>query len=198
MSSNRTSELPLVVGGGMGIVTWIVGYALTYLVVAPDIRESSINRLVEVFGGAPATYEMVGWVFFNAHFVDVVFQNVPLVGSSATSFIGGEDGFTTLLYVVPAALLVAAGLALTRRHRVENPTRGALIGATVIPGYLLLSVAGAFLFEVTTLGATGAPDLLSAIFLAGLVYPALFGGAGGTLGGFLEERTIDERAEERK
>jgi hypothetical protein len=138
---------------------------------------------------------MVGWVFFNAHFVDTVFQNVPLVGSSASSYIGGDGGFTTLLYVVPAGLLIAAGLALARRHRAENPTRGAIIGATVIPGYLLLSIAGPFLFEVSTLGATGAPDLLPAIVLAGIVYPVLFGGAGGALGGFLERRAANELTE---
>ncbi|AKH97459.1 hypothetical protein [Halanaeroarchaeum sulfurireducens] len=188
MSSKRMSDLPFVEGVSAGIVTWILGYVLAYLIVAPDIRESSINRLVDAFDGAPATYEMVGWVFYNAHFVDTVFQSVPLLGSTASTYIGGEDGFTTLLYLIPVGLLVAAGLALARYQGSTTPTRGMLVGVTAVPGYLLLSIAGVFLFEVNALGASGAPDLLPAIGLAGIAYPLVFAGAGGALGGFLEQR----------
>ncbi|MFW6265517.1 MAG: hypothetical protein ACOC2A_01950, partial [Halanaeroarchaeum sp.] len=104
------------------------------------------------------------------------------------AFIGGQDGFTTLLYVVPPALLLAGGLALARHRRAATPIDGARFGLAVIPGYLVLSVAGAFVFEVTTLGASGAPDLLSAVVLAGILYPLVFASAGGALGGFLERR----------
>lgn len=191
MNSTARDGLPFVGGALAGIGSWILGYVLTYLIVAPDVRESALNRLVDAFEGAPATYEMVGWVFFNAHFVDTLFQDVPLMGTRAASFIGGDGGFTPLLYVIPIALLVAAGLALARRHRASNPTRGVMVGLTVLPAYLLLSIAAVFLFEVTTLGATVSPDLLTAIVLAGIAYPAVFAGAGGALGGFLEERADD-------
>jgi hypothetical protein len=131
---------------------------------------------------------MVGWVFYNAHFVDTVFRNIPLVGGSAASFVGGEDGITSLLYIVPIALLFATGPALARADGSVDRIRGALVGATALPGYLLPSIAGVFLFEVSVGGATGAPDLLPGVLLAGVVYPGLFAVAGGTLGAVLAAR----------
>lgn len=188
MVSARTDSTPVVEGIVAGIVAWLVGYATTYALVAPDIRESPLHRFIEAFNGEPATYEMVGWVFFNAHFVDTVFRDLPLIGSHTTSFIGGEDGFTVFLYAVPVGLLLVAGVALARYCRANTPVQGALAGATALPGYLLLSVAAAVLFEVTLSGASGAPDLLPAIFLAGIVLPALFAAIGGVIGGMYENR----------
>lgn len=184
----QTRALPIVEGAVAGIVAWMLGYALTYVLVAPDIRETDLHRILEAFEGEPATYEMVGWVFYNAHFVDTVFQDLPIVGSHTTSFIGGQDEFSVLLYVIPVGLLLASGLALARYRGAPDPTSGALAGVLALPGYLLVSVAGVFLFEVTLGGASGAPDLLAAIFLAGIVFPMLFAGGGGAIGGFLERR----------
>ncbi|WP_248897046.1 transporter [Haloplanus halobius] len=186
-NSNVFDTLPFVAGALSGVVAWVLGYVFTYLIVAPDIRESALQRIIETFGGDSATYELVGWVFFNAHFVNTVFQNVPLVGNRTTSFIGGEQGFTVLLYVIPVGLLLAAGIALARYRGVTNATDGALTGVTALPGYLLLSVVGVFLFEVTVADVSGGPDVLPAIFLAGIIYPALVAGGGGALIGMLAD-----------
>ncbi|MGM0399342.1 MAG: hypothetical protein ACQEQY_10170, partial [Halobacteriota archaeon] len=187
----------IITGSVGGVAAWLFGYAFTYAIVAPDIRESALNRLIEAFEGAPATYEMVGWVFYNAHFVDVVFSDIPLFGSRSATFVGGEDGFTTLLYVVPPALLLAAGLAMARYQRADTPTAGVWNGVTVLPGYLLLAIAGAFLFEVNSIAGNGAPDLVPAVVVAGIVYPLLFASVGGALGGFLEQRDRTADAEAR-
>jgi hypothetical protein len=188
MSTTRTNRVPIVEGSIAGLVTWIVGYVLTYLVVAPDVRESSLNQIIEALDGDPATYEMVGWVFYNAHFVEVVFEDIPLIGARTATYVGGEDGFTVLLYVIPVGLLLAAGLALARYDGTADTTRGALVGLTALPGYLLLSLAGVFLFEVTVGGASGAPDLVAGVVLAGIVYPGVFATGGGVVGALLESR----------
>ncbi len=179
--------LPVVSGAVAGALSWIAGFLLTYLVVAPSLTDSTLNRVLEGLDGSLPTFDVVGWAFFNAHFVEVRLQG-GLLGESAFSLVGGQDGFTPLLYVVPAALLLAAGLALARYRQVESPSQGALTGLTVLPGYLLLSIAGAFVFDVTAFGLEAGPDLVMAAVLAGVVYPVLFAGAGGALGGFLERR----------
>lgn len=173
-------DLPLVPASVAGIVTWVLGYAFTYVLVGTDVRESRLNRFIEAFEGEPATYELVGWVFYNAHFVDVVYEGFGGRFMPA-SYVGGGDGFTQLLYVVPPALLVGAGLAVGRYQGVTETNDGAVAGALVVPGYFVLAIAGAFLFEVSAAGTTGAPDFLAAFFLAGLVYPLVFGAIGGVL-----------------
>lgn len=189
MTATQPSGSDLLSGTVAGIATWIAGYVTTYILVAPNVRESGLNRIIEALGGEPATYELVGWVFYNAHMVETVFRDIPLVGSRATNYIGGEAGFTTLLYAVPATLLFAVGLGLARYRAVEGPSAGAVVGSTVLTGYLLAAVAGVFLFEVTVAGATGGPDLLPAVVLGGIVYPLVCASGGGAVGGLLEARS---------
>lgn len=188
MSTTNRNDLPFVWGAGAGVVAWIVGYLMTYLVVAPSLNDSALNQLVEAMDGSLPTFDVVGWTFFNAHFVDTLVQGGLLMGDSATSFIGGDNGFTVFLYLVPAGLLVAAGLALARQQTASSPAQGGMVGLTVVPGYFLLSIAGAFLFKVTTLGTTVGPDIVLAALVAGIVYPVVFAGVGGALGGLLEQR----------
>lgn len=188
MADTQPSASTLLSGMVAGIGAWIAGYVVTYLLVAPNIRESSLNRIIEVLDGELATYELVGWVFYNAHVVDTVFEEIPLLGSQTVNYIGGEGGFTTFLYLVPVALLVATGIALARYRAVDTPTAGVLVGSTVVPGYLLGVVVGSVLFEVTIAGATGGPDLLPAIVLGGITYPLVCAGGGGAVGGLLEQR----------
>jgi hypothetical protein len=97
--------------------------------------------------------------------------------------VGGENGFTPLLFVVPPALLFAAGLALGRYRGVETPRDGAATGLGAVPGYFLLSLVGVFLFTITTGPASGRPDPVLAVALAGVVYPAAFGALGGAVAG---------------
>jgi len=195
MTATQPSGSDLLSGTVAGIVTWIAGFATTYVLVAPNVRESGLNRIIETLDGEPATYELVGWVFYNAHLVETVIRDIPLLGSRATSYIGGEAGFTTLLYAVPVAFLFAAGLGLARYVAVDTPTAGALVGSTVVPGYLLAAVASVFLFEVTIGGATGGPDLLPAVVLAGIVYPLVCAGGGGAVSGLLEARNRSQPAD---
>jgi hypothetical protein len=188
MTATQPSASDLLSGTVAGIASWIAGFVTTYVLVAPNVRESGLARIIEALDGEPATYELVGWVFYNAHLVETVIRDIPLLGSRATSYIGGEAGFTTLLYVVPVALLFAAGLGLARYRAVDTPTAGALVGSTVVPGYLLAVAAGVFLFEVSIGGTTGGPDFPPAVVLAGIVYPLVCAGGGGAVGGLLEAR----------
>lgn len=162
----------------MGGMAWALGYVLTYLIVAPDIRQSPLNRLIEIFGGDPATFEMVGWVYYNAHLVPTVFQNVPIFGGRTASFIGGDNGFTVLLYVIPVGLLIAGGIAVARYQGASTANDGLLAALTVVPAYLLLSIAGVLLTTVTVGDVSGSPDILLGIVLAGAVYPSLCAGVG--------------------
>lgn len=185
--THRRHVLPWLAGTVAGLAAWVVGYGLTYLAVAPDVRESSLNRIIDAFEGSPATYEMVGWVFYNAHFVHTVFRDLPLFGSHTTSFIG-DEGFAVALYAVPIVLLLLSGIVLARYTGVTDPVAGAFAGVTTLPAYLLASIVGVFAFEVTIGSATGGPDLVPALLLAGIAYPLIFGGGGGAITGVVTGR----------
>lgn len=168
-------------GAIAGVVAWVVGYALTFLTVGTEVQDSAAQRFIEAVGGEPATYEMVGWVFYNLHLVDTVFVDVPAIGEFSTNAVGSDGGFSTVLYLIPIGLLVASGLAVARSQGVTSVGEGVVTGATVVPGYLALSVVGLVLFEVSVGGATGRPAQFEAVVLAGLLYPAVFAGSGGAL-----------------
>lgn len=182
-----TDSRPYVESAVAGVAAWLVGYVFTYLLIATDIEQSPLNRLVEFFEGDSATYELVGWVFYNAHLVDISYEGISIF-TPPRSFVGGEEGFTVLLYLIPPALLLIAGLAIGRYRGVTKPNGGAVTGALVTPGYLILSTVGVFLFSVSVGGASGAPDLVPAIALAGLVYPVVFGALGGVLAAMTNDR----------
>lgn len=183
--SSQTEDLPLIEGFLAGTVAWVISYVLTGLIVLAQIEDTDLSRIsANVEDGS--SIEFIGWVFFNSHFVDTVLEAgfLDLGSSSSVSFIGG-DGFTPLLYVVPVALLIGAGLAIGRSQGVTETTDGAIAGLLVVPAYLVLSALGAVLFRVSSeaLGAnfSGQPDLLPAILLAGIVFPAIFGVLGGII-----------------
>lgn len=171
-SNRRTDQLPFVAGAVAGVLAWVLSYLFTYLMTASDIRSSPARQVFEFFGGDLPTWKVVGWVFFNAHFVDTVFEG--LFGGTR-NFVGG-DGFTPFLFVVPPLLLIVAGVAVGRIAGVESieTATAALAGATVAIGYVVLSLVGAFLFSIEGAG----PDTVTAVLLAGLVYPLVFGAAG--------------------
>ena len=184
---------PLALGAAAGVVAWLIGYALFFLVVSPSVQDSAIQRFIEAVEGEPATYEMVGWVFYNSHMVDTVVTDIPGISDQATNFIGGDDGFSVFLYVIPVALLLIAGLAVGRSQGVTDISTGLVAGLTLVPGYLLLSVAGLFLFEATIAGSTVGPQRLQGLFLVGLVYPAGVGGLGGALAAATATETTGQR-----
>lgn len=180
-SRKLSSRVPISAGVVAGIAAWLVGYVCTYIVAGTQIRESILSQAVELLGDGSATYKFVGWVFFNSHFVDTVVSG-PL-STSASNAVGGGNGFTPILFLVPLALLVGAGLAVGRFQGVETAEAGAVAGLAVLPGYLVFAVLGTVLFEVSAGPASGGPDVVLAVVLAGVVYPAVFGALGGALAG---------------
>ncbi len=186
--STRTdgNDVPLVSGAAAGLVAWIVGYVLTYAATAGSIRNSLIGQILQNSdgGGVP---QAVGLVFYNAHFVQTVVE-AGFLGTSATSLIGGENGFTPVLYLVPIVVLLAAGAAVAVQSGATDAATGAKAGGTVAIGYLVVSIIGVFIMQVGSGSTSASPDLVTGIVLAGVLYPAVAGAVGGVLGGELVDR----------
>lgn len=182
MSDPHALRDSALVGMLVGGLAWIAGYLISYVIVSERLRDTALQEVIELIQGDPATFEMAGWVFFNMHFVDTAIRDLPVIGGHATNFIGGEDGFSALLYLVPIVLLLAGGLVTGYFSGTDDPTTGGAVGATLTLGYLLCTLVGIVVFEMMIAGVTIGPDTLAAILLAGLVYPIVAGGTGGVVG----------------
>jgi hypothetical protein len=175
----RTGSVPVQWGAVHGAVAFVLGYALTYALLAVEDVTDTFDQ----------TVEFVGWIFFNAQFVGIE------GGGDATanwlSFLAGtEDGiglpaiaFSGLIAVV----LIGAGyrLAATVSGPQTTTDEATVDGAAIVAGYLPLVVLGALLFEISQAGTSFSPDIFAAVLLAGIVFPAFLG----AIGGYLAVRT---------
>ncbi|WP_246984356.1 hypothetical protein [Halorientalis marina] len=173
-------------GALVGAGAYVTGYVLTFLLTVVDGVETS---------GSVSTWKAVGWVFYAAHnarieatassdlgsrseTVDLFEQGVSGLGSTVPQFV---------YFLVPVVVLLGAGYVAYQRadtSRLETP-QVAAVGATLVTGYIVLGLLGAFLFEASgdILGAELAvgPELATAVVIAGLVYPLVLGAVGAVL-----------------
>ncbi|QHS16620.1 hypothetical protein [Halopenitus persicus] len=178
-----TDRLPLVPGAVAGAGAYLLGYLLTYLWQGSAVEEQlqGINVIADLLGGEPiAVWQGVGWLFYNAHFVRTRAEGVIGGTRSWNAIAAADDGTLTLLYLVPVLLLVAVGALLARVATAETPGDGAIAGTAAVVGYLPPAVVGAVVF---TYDGSVAPDLVTAVLLAGIAYPVVLGAIGGAVGG---------------
>jgi hypothetical protein len=162
-------DVPLAVGAVAGAVAELVGYVLVFVLTSGSIRDNVLRQATEI-----PTWKAVGWVFFNAHFVETA-VDLGFLGSGSLSFIGGEDGFTPFLYVIPPLVLVAAGLAVGQYGDIDDAGAALISVIGIVLGYLVLVLVDLFAFQA---GGTG-PVLATGVLLAGIIYPFVFGTIGG-------------------
>jgi hypothetical protein len=167
-----------------GVLASLVGYAVTYVLVGQRVSNSLAARVLEVATGDPGTWQLVGWVFYNAHNVTVA---VPgLFGSTTINLVGGT--FTAALLVLPPVALLAAGGGAAVLGGVDRPGAGAVAGLAVTIGYLPIVAVGAVLVGIDVGDSTAGPGVAAAVLIAGLVYPLVFGAVGGAIGGAVGDR----------
>jgi len=162
----------------MGVVAYVVNYVVTFVFVMIESDGNSFETTDYLF-------EVVGWVFYNAHFVATETSASGLGSGSGTSnFLADAQGLTIprpLWTLVVIVTLVIAGYVVAGR----SSGSGQKAGAAVVLGYLPLAVVGTFLFQVsqTSFGAnvTTGPETIPAILLAGIAFPVVCGAIGGLL-----------------
>jgi hypothetical protein len=116
-------------------------------------------------GGSPATSEIaitIGGSSMSSEVVNIF---------SAYHSLG-------IVTVTPTALFVAGAIVAYRNDEM-TPIGGAIAGSKVTAGFLLLSIVGVYLFEVTISGLTFSASLTGQLDLAPEVGPILGGSVGG-------------------
>jgi hypothetical protein len=171
----------LATGAVAGILSYLAGYLVVFAWKGPDVETQlqDINVVVSFLGGQEISKtQAVGWLFYNAHFVRTRLSG----GTNSVNFLTEVDG-GELLYLLPVLLLVLAGLVVVLVSDIRDPVEGAVSGTLVAVGYFPLALIGAFFFRYDVGDSAIQPELVTAIGLAGLLYPLLAGAVGGALGG---------------
>lgn len=174
------------VGAGLGVAAFVVNYVLMYVFAV----------VVDGVDTGDEGWKAVGQVLFNSQFVgtelsgggDTLTYNIVTGSSSSDVFDPGATDVASTVpsvvyHAVPIVVLLLAGLLVVRQAQgLRDVVAAAAAGATVVVGYLVLSVAGAFLFETESGMGDAAPELLMAVVLAGVVFPLVAGAIGGAIG----------------
>lgn len=186
---SESDGLSITQGAIFGAAAYVVGYVLTFVLFELD-GEFDASGLEDIGAG---TMEAVGWVFYSAQRIDIERTMEGGGGSeSETANVIAEtstDLPELLYYLVPVAVLIGIGYLLVDRVYAAESADAAKIGGSVVAGYLPLTIVGVFLFEAseeaTVLGESFSvsmgPELVPAVVIMGVLYPAVLGATGGYL-----------------
>jgi len=182
-SSSSPGAASAVAGTVAGAVAYVAGYLVTYLWQSGSVEESlqAYNTVVELLGGDPIpSWQAVGWLYYNAH--NVAFTTPALGSGRVSQNLVADGNAPMLLYLVPAVALLLAGFVVARAGDAGDAESGARAGVTVTLGYAVLAVIGLFVFRYSVGDSSIHVDYALGVLLAGVAYPAVFGGLGGVLG----------------
>lgn len=175
---NRVSTI---VGGLVGGATAFV-LSLVVIVVTAGVAVTRLPQMNSLGGSVPE-WKATLWVFFDAHFVGT--RTVEVFGPDGSLWSGGKLVDTVglleieYLFAVPVLVLAIVGGFTAYWLGCSEGRQGMMTGMTLVVGYLPLVLLGLL---VSVHFGTG-PSPLRAIFIAGIVYPVLFGAVGGFLAG---------------
>lgn len=179
----------LALGAASGVLTALLGYLAIYAVLASRVMDilarhgpqySIARDVLPQFSGSIPVWKAVGWLYYNAHWVGVKFQEVGQQGGNFLNFLAYEGGVYAWLWLLPAVLIVMAGALIASRSGAQSVRESALAGATVTVGYGLVLLAGMTVFAVEIGGVYVSPELT---FVALLGFPVVFGALGGGVRG---------------
>lgn len=176
-SNNRPS---LVRSTVTGIVSSVVGYIMTAILLAVTESDGITSDLIEVSG----------LVYYNAQFVDAEFS---AGGDSLGRYNFITDGLSSLpsvvYHAIPALVLFVAGFRITRSVSVTDRVNGAVSGATIALGTTVFALVGTFIFELSQGTTSTKLPIIGSLFFVGLTFPAVVGAAGGLFASTLAEES---------
>jgi len=178
----------LALGTVSGVGAALLGYLLTYALLASSAMsvlarhgpQYSIARdVLPQFSGSIPVWQAVGWLYYNAHWASVKFQQVGQQGGNFLNFLAYEGGALAWLWLLPAIILVGTGALFAYLTDLRTWNAGALAGATITVGYALALLVGIEGLAVEVSGVLISPELT---LVALLGFPLVFGCLGGLLG----------------
>ncbi|MFC6730515.1 transporter, partial [Natronoarchaeum mannanilyticum] len=125
-TTERIDRRTIGLGAALGAAAYVLGYLVTYVTQRGSVEErfEGFNFVADLLGGDPIpAWKGVGWLFYNAHFVDT---EIPGFGGTQTrNFVANADGGSlALLFLVPPLLLLGAGVVAATLSRAATAADG--------------------------------------------------------------------------
>lgn len=188
-TSTRTQTdstgFPLLPGAAGGVVAFLVGYLITFIVKSGEVSEALGGGAGDFSGlgvSPPGDWQIIGWFFYQMHNVAIEIS-LTIAGQSQTETIPTNP--ETWLLAVPVVLLLAAGFVIAKNAGASTVEDGVKAGVTTTVGYFVLAILFAFLTTWSVSEGGGSisfgPNILRAALIAGVAYPAILGSLGGIL-----------------
>ncbi len=211
---DRIKALPFKRSAAAGAALYVVTFLVTYVTFVVDALVIHSDHDLSVSTFLPLTditswmsldmWQFVGWLLYSGH-------NVPIertAGDSAEPIeVLGADFWmqfphvpqlvTPALYtLIPIVVLAAGGLVFVRRldadgTAVSETSDAALLGGSVLVGYVALAAAGTFLVGISDGATSSGPVLQDAV-----LWTALFAGGAGAAGGVAAHSLGDDASVE--
>jgi len=170
----QTLKDNLGVGAAVGAVGFIINYVLMYLFITIDGAETGDEG-----------WKLVGNVLYNAQFVDSELSGGGMSISFNLITDSGSDIASTIPSFVynlgPIIVLVAVGFFVAQQAQAMDIGSSVAAAVSIVPGTLVLSIVGIFLFEYSEQGASAGPELMMGILFVGILLPAFAGAIGGAI-----------------
>lgn len=172
-------RMPWETGVGLGVLAFAVGYLVSFVDMANAFAAGMVPEAVSGVG----KFKLAVYVLLDAHHTGIgaLFDNV----ARNVQFQPG-----LVLVVTPPVLLFVAGFLMAKGYDVSGPARGASFALTLAAGYgtlaFVLTLFSAIDLGMNVAGSQGVITIpfFSTVFMAAILYPLLFGGLGGLLGGY--------------
>lgn len=181
----KLRRLPLLTGAVVGAIAYVLGYALTLVVLVLDSALTDGGGDTAASGLESQFPEFLGTIFYNAHLVTLRIDTVG--GTDPYHILDTIDlTFPDLVYqLVPVVVLLVAGVAVATRVPADDrsPAAAGRAGATIALAYLPLVLLGTRVFEfsgeISSFEFTVWTPALESSLRAGLIYPLVLGALGG-------------------
>lgn len=172
---------------GVGAAAFVASYLAAFVLWTvsslpePDSFEQAFEQaIVESVRDSVPAWKAAGYVQFNAQFVDLTYETG--FGDGALNLIALAEGSPlAAAYVVPPLLLAGAGYVAASGTPTAKTAEAAVSGALVAVGYAVLTVLLAVVVTHDAGGTTLSVPVPSALILAGVVSPVVFGAIGGVV-----------------
>ncbi|WP_336035161.1 hypothetical protein [Halobacterium yunchengense] len=184
------------------MISFIAGNILLYLFKSSTVRSRFVGGFQLTSGSSPAelgasvppAWKLTSLRYYLAHNAELYVIATPDSGIARSfRYSPGAFSLDVIVWAIPMGVLLLSGYLVANQHELRSISEAVFRGSSVLYGYTIAAILGTLFVEIVVRGNNVTmemgPTTGSVILLVGIVWPILFGGAGGVVSFILREST---------